>query len=223
MLLLKKCTRSTHCAIATTSLMVWLFGCSTAGSYGEVNDDKSYDSDAIKILLPPNAPTIRRGFHPPDPDNNRRGPPAEHLGIDIVAAVGTPVIAPAKGRVERSFFEPMYGNHIVLNHGEDEAGLEVHTRFLHLQQRWVQAGDQVERGEQIGTLGNSGLLAGGIAHLHYELARYDPRMGRLTATDPNEYWVMGAGMVTCFNSAQRISNRPFKTTYPVVCKDPDQE
>lgn len=198
-------------------------GCSTAGSYGTVKDYVNGEHGAIKVSLPDNAPSIRRGFHPVPVDKDRRSPPTEHLGIDILGAAGTPVIAPAKGLVASSFFEPMYGNHVVIAHGEDEQGLQVHTRFLHLQKRWVKEGDAVERGQQIGTLGRTGFLAGGITHLHYELAREDPASGRIKAMDPNAYWVNGAGRVTCFDSSKQWLDEPFSTTYPVVCKGIDWE
>ena len=199
-------------------LSAGISSCSTTADYGTIKDYVDYGENTIKVQLPDNAPSIRRGFHPQTADKERRAPPVEHLGIDIIAAVGTPVLAPATGVVQSSFFEPMYGHHIVIAHGEDKNGFEIHTRFLHLQHRWVQAGENVQRGQQIGTLGLSGFFSGAIAHLHCELARYDPQSGRIKATDPNQYWVDGIGVITCFDNARQWQDKPFATTYPVVCK-----
>ncbi len=170
------------------------------------------------MVLPPDAPSIWRSYYPVNPDKRKEGP-KEHIGIDIIAPAGTPVIAPADGTVVAAYFEPMYGNHLVLEHGRDEDGRLIQTRFLHLEERHVKEGDALLRGQQIGTMGMTGLLGVGFVHLHYELAREGPD-GRITHVNPHLYWMNGPGRVTCFDEAAHWPNQPFRTTYPVPCGSP---
>ena len=200
-----------------------IIGCSSfVDKYGTAPEIVDRDENTIDVILPENAPSISQHYRRLTEDNPPKNTLHEHLGIDIIAKPGTPIIAPANGRVVGSFFEPMYGNHIVIDHGEDEAGLRVNTRFYHLQKRLVKKGDTVVRGQQIGTLGRTGLLAGGLPHLHYELAREVSR-NRLEAIDPNAYWMNGVGLVTCFDKAKQWTDQPFRTVYPVVCRDVEWE
>ena len=196
-------------------------GCrSFVNKYGTAPEIVERNENTIDVVLPKNAPAIWQHYLRYPADTEKKDKVTEHLGIDIIAEVGTPVIAPAKGRVIGSFFEPVYGNHIVIDHGKDEAGLEVNTRFYHLQKRLVRKGDTVVRGQQIGTLGRTGILAGGLPHLHYELAR-EVSPGRVEAMNPNVYWMDGAGVVTCFDKTKQWADQPFRTVYPVICKGVD--
>ena len=58
--------------------------------------------------------------------------------------------------------EGNYGNVIVLDHGYG-----IKTRFGHLAEMLVKSGDRVKRGEQVGSVGNTGRSTG--PHLHYEV------------------------------------------------------
>jgi Membrane proteins related to metalloendopeptidases len=94
-----------------------------------------------------------------DPMTGRR---TMHAGLDIGGDRGDPIYAAAAGTVtvsERSYPE---GNYVVINHGR---GLT--TRYLHLNERLVEAGDRVQKGQLIGELGNTGRSTG--PHLHYEV------------------------------------------------------
>jgi len=87
-------------------------------------------------------------------------PRAPHLGIDIAAAEGTPIKAPADGVVTlatRNLF--FNGNLVILDHG-----LGVTTAFAHLAQIRVISGQTVHRGDIIGTLGKSGRTTGPNLH-----------------------------------------------------------
>jgi murein DD-endopeptidase MepM/ murein hydrolase activator NlpD len=88
--------------------------------------------------------------------------PRPHMGIDIVAPTGAPVVATANGRVTSSGTRGHYGLLIEIDHG---AGIV--TRYAHLSRAAVKAGQTVQRGQQIGAVGTSGLSAG--PHLHYEV------------------------------------------------------
>jgi murein DD-endopeptidase MepM/ murein hydrolase activator NlpD len=86
-----------------------------------------------------------------------------HTGVDISAAMGTPVMAAADGlvvAVGHSNFG--YGNFVVIAHGGGIA-----TLYGHLLQTDVNVGDVVARGQVIGLEGSSGLSTG--PHVHFEL------------------------------------------------------
>ena len=82
--------------------------------------------------------------------------------MDIAAALGTPVCAPAEGVVLVAGPYPYYGNVVFLDHG---GGFS--TRYGHLATVGVKVGDRVERGDVIGKVGATGLATG--SHLHYEV------------------------------------------------------
>lgn len=85
-----------------------------------------------------------------------------HTGVDIVAAVGTPVMAAAGGVVSLSGTLPEYGNVIDVDH---DNGLT--SRYAHLSKRLVKAGDVVMKGQVIALVGNTGRTTG--PHLHFEV------------------------------------------------------
>ena len=85
-----------------------------------------------------------------------------HAGLDIGAAAGTPVIAPADGVVRVAGPYPYYGNVVFLDHG---GGFS--SRYGHLSQVSCKVGDRVERGDIIGRVGATGWATGN--HLHYEV------------------------------------------------------
>ncbi|MCX6552339.1 MAG: M23 family metallopeptidase [Acidobacteria bacterium] len=90
------------------------------------------------------------------------GDPGYHQGLDISADRGRPVVAPAAGVVESASWSGNYGNLLVIDHG---FGLK--TRYGHLSQFAVKAGDSVARGALIGYVGATGRATG--PHLHYEV------------------------------------------------------
>ena len=99
-------------------------------------------------------------------------PKAPHLGLDVAAVAGSPVVAPADGIV-RLAHGPflLEGNLIMLDHGH---GLV--SAFLHLSRINVQEGQHVTRGAPLGRVGMTGRATG--PHLHWALswqtARLDP-------------------------------------------------
>ncbi len=85
-----------------------------------------------------------------------------HEGVDIVAADGARVLAPAAGRVMKVGLDEGYGLMVVIDHGY---GLE--TRYAHLSSAAVRVGEAVGRGDLLGFVGSTGLSTG--PHLHYEV------------------------------------------------------
>ena len=87
-----------------------------------------------------------------------------HRGIDISNNSGTPIIAPADGRVKSVMTDRGMGKMIVIDHGYGFV-----TRYGHLSQIDVKRGQQVKRGEVIAKMGSTGYSTG--PHLHYEVWR----------------------------------------------------
>jgi len=93
-----------------------------------------------------------------------------HMGLDIAAPAGTPVLAPAAGVV--TFADPdlyLTGGTVLLDHGH---GLS--SSFLHLSAVEVAVGDRIERGQRIGAVGATGRASG--PHLHWGLNWFDVRI-----------------------------------------------
>lgn len=89
-----------------------------------------------------------------------------HRGVDYGAATGTPVVAPAAGRValvgrEAEGFE-LHGNTVGLDHGQGVLSI-----FLHLSQINVQEGQVLTAGQVLGRVGSTGIATG--PHLHWGL------------------------------------------------------
>ncbi len=83
-----------------------------------------------------------------------------HAGLDIAAANGTPIVAPARGRAIFAGNKGPLGRALVIDHG-----FGVKTTYGHTSAIFVKAGETVERGQKIAAIGNSGRSTG--PHLHY--------------------------------------------------------
>lgn len=175
-------------------------------------------SDGQPVTIPANAPSIAQGFRPLPPGSEYQEKTNAHEGIDIVTPAGTPVLAVANGIVVDSYFEPLFGNHLVIQHGQNEEGRTIVSKYLHLDTRLAQKDDVVRRGQKIGTLGSSGLLAS-YPHLHYEIKTgFGPDQIKYTPHNPHLFWADGVGVVTCFDRDRDWRDTPFNTTYPVPCE-----
>lgn len=85
-------------------------------------------------------------------------------GIEIAAERGAQVVAVAAGRVLFSGWFRGYGQIVILDHGDDAVSV---SGFL--EERRVDAGDGVRRGDVIGTVGETGSLSG--PGLYFEIRR----------------------------------------------------
>lgn len=88
-----------------------------------------------------------------------------HAGTDLGAPMGTPVVAALAGQVSVANLLGGYGLTVVLQH--EKATKE--TLYGHLSQIFVKEGEQVQQGEPIGLVGNTGLSTG--PHLHFEVRK----------------------------------------------------
>ncbi len=108
-----------------------------------------------------------------------------HHGLDVIVPQGSAVYAPAEGTVER----------VVRSSKGDGNTLEIRhtggyvTRYLHLAEIFVSAGQKVRRGGRIATVGMSGNAY--APHLHYEVLRdsrlCDPVNYLFGSVSPSEY------------------------------------
>ncbi|HEY3998615.1 MAG TPA: M23 family metallopeptidase [Candidatus Xenobia bacterium] len=83
-----------------------------------------------------------------------------HKGLDLAAADGAPIHAPANGIVLLATRGLVNGNTLVLQHG-----LGLGTVYLHMSSFKVHVGDTVRKGQIIGYVGGTGGFA---PHLHWE-------------------------------------------------------
>ena len=87
---------------------------------------------------------------------------AGHRGTDIPAPEGTPILAAHSGTVLVSGWNDSYGNQVLL---DNSAALS--TRYAHMTQTAVTAGEAVTAGQVIGYVGSTGDSTGN--HLHFEV------------------------------------------------------
>lgn len=85
-----------------------------------------------------------------------------HTGTDFAGAPGSPIIAPASGRVVLADTLNIRGVATVIDHGWG-----IYTGYWHQSERYVSVGDFVTTGRVIGAIGSTGRVTG--AHLHWEL------------------------------------------------------
>lgn len=107
-----------------------------------------------------------------------------HNGIDMgnYGNTSTPVVASASGKVVRSGWHKSYGNHVIISHNIN--GQVYTTLYAHMHKApMVQTGDYVSKGQQLGTMGNSGNSFG--AHLHFEL--YEGYYNWPHSVNPRQY------------------------------------
>jgi murein DD-endopeptidase MepM/ murein hydrolase activator NlpD len=85
-----------------------------------------------------------------------------HKGMDIAGGVGAEIFAPADGTIRYSGNFGGFGRYISIEHGNGFV-----TKFAHMKDLHVKKGQRVQRGDLIGSIGNSGRTTG--PHLHYEV------------------------------------------------------
>jgi murein DD-endopeptidase MepM/ murein hydrolase activator NlpD len=85
-----------------------------------------------------------------------------HRGLDIAGRPGTPIIAPADGRVRHVGDHRNLGKTVIIRHGYG-----VETVYSHLSTVSVKIGDPVKRGQEVAAMGNTGRSTG--PHLHYQV------------------------------------------------------
>lgn len=133
-------------------------------------------------------PRISSNFNP-----HRRNPVtgrvSPHNGTDFAIPIGTPIIAPADGKVLRVAYQAHgAGNYLVLQHGQT-----YRTVYMHLSKVLVKVGQSIRRGQRIALSGNTGRSTG--PHLHYEFRINNRPVNAMTVSLP--------GMNNTMSSSER--------------------
>jgi hypothetical protein len=106
-------------------------------------------------------------------------PRAPHMGFDIAAPAGAPVVAPAGGvvRLAKTLF--LTGNTVLLDHGYG-----LFTSYAHLSRIDVAPGQRIAQGDGIGAVGATGRVTG--PHLHWGMEWFEVRLDPVRALPPSE-------------------------------------
>jgi hypothetical protein len=132
--------------------------------YMDIVESEFLSTQVRRALLPQNAP-LSEGFvgssfgMRTDPFT---GQLAMHAGVDFAAPTGTPIYAAAGGVVSSAEMNPVYGNTVEVDHGND-----LRTRYAHASKIVVKPGDIVKRGQKLAEVGSTGRSTG--PHLHFEV------------------------------------------------------
>lgn len=99
-----------------------------------------------------------------------------HIGLDIPAVEGTPVLASREGKVVFAGYGLLYGAGnkkdpygiaVKIKHTGNFEGKTIYTVYTHLEKTLVKVGEEVKTGQSIGSVGLTGNTSG--PHLHYEV------------------------------------------------------
>ena len=85
-----------------------------------------------------------------------------HLGFDLARVVNSPVVAANRGKVVHASPLGIYGNCVIIDHG-----MGVQSLYGHLSSFAVKVGDSVEKEQELGKSGMTGLAGGD--HLHFTM------------------------------------------------------
>jgi murein DD-endopeptidase MepM/ murein hydrolase activator NlpD len=85
-----------------------------------------------------------------------------HLGFDLARVVNSPIVASNRGKVVHAAPLGIYGNCVILDHG-----MGVQSLYAHLSSIGVQVGQMVEKEQELGKSGMTGLAGGD--HLHFTM------------------------------------------------------
>jgi biotin carboxyl carrier protein len=137
------------------------YGCTSL-----VNFNIGYDSSMKEPETGLNRDTVIQNSDYGDGDAAHRSR-GGHLGIDIFAPNGEPVVAPVTGIVIKSSNQDRGagGKFVTI----DKNGISFY--HAHLDQTYVEDGQEVKAGQLIGTCGNTGNAAGTHPHVHFSIFR----------------------------------------------------
>lgn len=106
-----------------------------------------------------------------------------HYGIDIANPIGTPIVSASDGVVSYAGTMGGYGKVMMVTHSIN--GSTWTTVYAHLSGFNASVGQSVEKGEQIGKMGNTGRSTG--PHLHFEIHNGEWNGKRSNAVNPLRY------------------------------------
>jgi murein DD-endopeptidase MepM/ murein hydrolase activator NlpD len=107
--------------------------------------------------------------------NNRKVDEQVHLGYDLAQTTNMPVKAANSGKVIYADRLGIYGNCVVIDHG-----YSLESLYGHMSRIMVKVGDMVQKEQQIGVSGSTGMAFGDHVHFSMLIAGYQ--------VDPKEWW-----------------------------------
>lgn len=113
-----------------------------------------------------------------------------HNGLDIAMSEGTQILAVQDGTVKTAAYSSSYGNYIIIENNKGYKTLYAHCKTLQ-----VSAGQSVETGDVIATVGSTGNSTG--SHLHIEFS-YQGEMY-------NPYFYLSNGTTSIYDDVPEIS------------------
>jgi murein DD-endopeptidase MepM/ murein hydrolase activator NlpD len=120
---------------------------------------RAWQKNVVPSMWPLNGRLLSRFGDRQDPFS---GEGAFHTGVDISAAMGTPVHAAADGVVSAAEYAGHYGRLVIIDHGNG-----MRTWYAHMSRFEVIPGQEIRRGEIVGYSGASGRVTS--PHLHFEI------------------------------------------------------
>ena len=184
----------------------------------------------LRTITPPNAPPDISHLLPTDT--------LAHSGMTIGGHgyLGHEIVAAADGIVALVNYGQRGGYYVRIHHGPDNNKKDVYTEYFHVYEQAVEKGDQVKRGQTIGSIGRRGARRGLRTaldqHYHYLVVFRAESPGNYSPLDPHNYWFgidqykvelekdldMGPFLIPCFDPNQNYQSEPVRFTYPVRCK-----
>ena len=129
----------------------------------QMEQDANYIKNTINFIKPVNG-TISSMFGLRNPTT--ASVPKNHTGTDIAATTGTKIISATDGTVIFTSSEGDYGKHLKIQIND------VIVLYAHCNKLYVNEGDVIKQGQEIGEVGATGNTTG--PHLHFEI-RYQDR------------------------------------------------
>ncbi|MEJ2165778.1 MAG: peptidoglycan DD-metalloendopeptidase family protein [Desulfobacterales bacterium] len=136
----------------------------------EIAPQSTFSAHKGLLIMPVNG-TIISSFGPYK--NQKYNVTNFRSGIDIKADKGEPIRSVFKGKVLYCDWFKGYGNMIIVDHGHN-----YYTVYAHLEETFKSKGDEVDAGEVIATVGDTGSLEG--ARLHFEVRHHGKPVDPLT-------------------------------------------
>jgi septal ring factor EnvC (AmiA/AmiB activator) len=136
----------------------------------EIAPQSTFSAHKGLLIMPVNG-TIISSFGPYK--NRKYNITNFRSGIDIKADKGEPIRSVFKGKVLYCDWFKGYGNMIIIDHGRN-----YYTVYAHLEETFKSKGDEVEAGEVIATVGDTGSLEG--ARLYFEVRHHGKPVDPLT-------------------------------------------
>jgi murein DD-endopeptidase MepM/ murein hydrolase activator NlpD len=148
-------------SISTPSTADAQYGGSTSYS-SKVNrlDDDEVDDLPIPILFGVTLKMIWPNFGDPRGEDGER----EHEGLDIMAPEGAPIVSPTEAVVIRTGTGSGSGKYVTTANPGGERFV-----YMHLSEILVRSGEELDEGDIIGYVGDTGNASGGAPHLHFEI------------------------------------------------------